>query len=425
MKRISTLSTAAALLSLCAQPVLATNGMNLIGYGSCSALLAGGRMGNVNPTAMVGNPAMLGDIDEPMLCTSLSLLMPTLNYIDAANPQGVHGEDAMFPLPYVGYAKPLNEKMVVGLCGYAQGGMGVDFQDLATVFGTRDDLYSNVAYMKFTGGLGYNASEKTNIGVSLSLGYAMLEFDYFPGTVGPDMNGDMMPDFVGMSATDLTSLTYNARIGFSTRTNDGRLNWGAWFGTKANVGFDGGTLTFAMDLPMMGNDFDLEFKDFSWPTEIGAGMAYKVTPRWTLLGDMNYLGWSGAVDEPYMKTDNEFVNGMLPKFKMHWDDHMAVSVGSKYKINEDIMLLCGYNRAASPVPSDYLNGLFPAIVEEHFTLGGKYNLGEWELMAGVEVAPEATQKNDAPFDASDYFGMTQARVTHSQVSIHLGFSKSF
>jgi long-chain fatty acid transport protein len=430
MKRFSAISAAVLMSSLLAQPAFATNGMNLIGYGACSALLAGGRMGNVNPTAMVGNPAMMADINQPMLCTSLTMLMPSLTYTDYSPMDGsvmnnaVDGESSVFPLPYLGYAKPLNDRMVVGVCGYAQGGMGVDFQDLNTVFGTQDDLYSNVAYMRLTGGFGYKANDRTNIGLSLSLGYAMLEFDYFPNTVAPDWNMDGMPDFIGMSATDLTSFGYNARIGFSTRTIDNRLTWGAWFGTKADVAFDGGTLTFATDLPM-GNDFDLEFKDFSWPTEVGAGFAYKVNSRWHLLGDINYLGWGDAVYEPFMKTDNDMVNGMLPKFKMHWSDRTAVSVGTKYWINQDLVLLAGYNHSQNPVPANFLNGLFPATVEDHYTMGLKYVMGEWALMGGLEFVPEVSQQNPAPYDSSDYFGMTQAEIDHSQLSIHLGFSKNF
>jgi hypothetical protein len=125
MKKALTLLT----LSL-AGSALATNGMNLIGYGAGSALTAGGRMGNVNPTAMVGNPAMLAGIGQPMLCGSLSLLMPSLTYTDhvpmgmgmpgegAVMNNAVEGEKSVFPLPFIGYARPLNERMVVGVCGY-------------------------------------------------------------------------------------------------------------------------------------------------------------------------------------------------------------------------------------------------------------------------------------------------------------------
>lgn len=423
MNRRTLLST--LLAGSLAVPAFATNGMNLIGYGACSALLAGGRMGNVNPTAMVGNPALLAGIDRPMLCTSLTLLMPTLSYRDNANPSAVDGESAVFPLPYVGYARPMGEKWVLGVCGYAQGGMGVDFQDLNTAFGTQDDLYSNVAYLRGTAGFGYKASANTQIGLSVSVGYAMLEFDYFPNTVAPDWNQDGMPDFIGMSAKDLSSFGYNARLGFASYTQDRRFGFGAFFGTKADVNFDNGTLTFATDLPGGANDFDLAFKDFSWPAEIGASTMVKVTPRWTLLADLVHTAWSGAVDAPYMKTGNGMVDSMLPPFQMKWQDRTTVSVSTKFKLTEKAVLLAGYNRAASPVKDNYLNALFPAIVEQHVTCGLSYVLGDWKLMGGVEYAPEVYQENPAPYGASDYFGMMDAVVHHSQVSLHVGFSKSF
>jgi long-chain fatty acid transport protein len=435
MNRTLTLSTL-ALAGALFRPALATNGMNLIGYGAASALMAGGRMGNANPTAMVGNPALLADIDRPMLCTSLSLLMPSLTYTDhvptgmgapnegAVMNDAVEGESSVFPLPFVGYAKPISEKMVVGVCGYAQGGMGVDFKGLNTAFGTRDDLYSNIAYMRLTGGFSYRAGTKSAVGLSVSVGYAALEFDYFPHTV-VDMNGDMVPEFNGMSATDLTSFGYNARLGFSSRAVQDRLLWGAWFGTKAAVSFDGGTLTFAAPMPDGSNGFDAQFKDFSWPAEIGVGFAWEATKRWTLLSDMVHYGWRDAVDEPYLKTDVGMINAMLPPFRMHWRNRTAVSVSSMVRLTEDLTLLAGYNHGASPVPSAALNGLFPATVEDHFSLGAKVVLGDWAVLGGAEVAPQASQTNEAPDDPTDYFGMTNTTIDHSQLSIHLGLSREF
>lgn len=415
---------------------LATNGMNLIGYGAYSALLAGGRMGNANPTAMVGNPALLAEIEQPMLCGSLTLLMPSLTYTDhvpmgmgmpgegAVMNDAVEGEKATFPLPYLGYARPLGQKMVVGVCGYAQGGMGVDFQDLNTAFGTQDDIYSNVAYMRVTGGFAYKASEHSAVGLSLSMGYAMLDFDYFPHTV-IDMNGDLQPDFNGMSVKDLTSFGYNARLGFSSKALDQKLSWGAWFGTQAAVDFDGGTLTFAQGMPDGSNDFDVRFKDFSWPAEIGAGFAYTVNPRVSIYSDLVHYGWRNAVDEPALETEVEMINSMLPPFTMNWENRTAVSMGCKVQVLPTLAILAGYNHGASPVPSRTLNALFPAIVEDHFTLGAKYQMGGWALVGGLEMVPQASQTNAVPDDGTDYFGMTNTTIEHSQLSLHLGFSREF
>ena len=398
---------------------MATNGMNLIGYGANSALTAGGRLANPNPSALVGNPALLADVTQPMLCGSLTLLMPSLTYTDNANPGGVDGEAATFPLPFIGYARPVTERLVAGVCGHAQGGMGVDFQGLNTAFGSQDDIYSNVAYMRLTGGFAYRAGETSSVGLSVSLGYAMLEFDYFPNTM-VDMNGDMQPEFNGMSATELTSFGYNAKLGFRNRVLDGKLDWGAWFGTQAAVDFDGGTLEFAS-----GQSFDAKFKDFSWPAEIGLGMAWQVAPKVTLVSDLVHYGWRDAVDEPALETDNAMINGMLPPFQMHWKNRTAMSVGAKVQVTDNLTALAGYNHADSPVPGNLMNALFPAIVEDHITLGARYRMGGWNLLGGVEIVPEASQTNAAADDMTDYFGMMNTTIDHSQLSLHLGFSKSF
>lgn len=419
MKSIATLLTLAAAL-----PALATNGMNLLGYGAESALMAGGRLFSQGPAALMGNPALLAEVEQPVLAGSLSLLMPQLTYTDAANPGGVDGEPSVFPLPFVGYAKPLGGRLVAGLSAYAQGGMGVDFKDLNTVFGTQDKLYSNVAYLRLTGGAAVKTGNRSAVGLSLSVGYAMLDFDFFPSTV-VDMNGDMQPEFNGMSVQGLTSVGANARLGFSSHALQDRLTWGAWFGTKANMRFEGGTLTFAAPLPDGSNDFAVQFKAFAWPAEIGAGFSYQPTKRVTLVADLVHYGWRDAVDLPYLQTDVAMINAMLPPFHMHWQDRTAASVGGRVQVLDNLAVLAGFNHAASPVPDASLNGLFPATVEDHFTLGLAGRLGSWDLQGGVELAPKVSQTNpDAADDPSDYFGMTRTTIDHNQLSLHLGFRKA-
>ena len=81
-------------------------------------------------------------------------------------------------------------------------------------------------------------------------------------------------------------------------------------------------------------------------------------------------------------------------FQMNWEDQMVYAVGAEYSINPSNAVRVGYNYGESPVPDDYLSPLFPAIVEQHLTLGYGLDLGNWGFQLGYEKALENSQTND-------------------------------
>ena len=57
-----------------------------------------------------------------------------------------------------------------------------------------------------------------------------------------------------------------------------------------------------------------------------------------------------------------------------WKDQTVVALGGAYLLNDALIVRAGYNYGKNPVPDSYLNALFPAIVESHYTLGFGYQL---------------------------------------------------
>ena len=75
----------------------------------------------------------------------------------------------------------------------------------------------------------------------------------------------------------------------------------------------------------------------------------------------------------------------------NWADQTVVSLGAAYRMNDVLTLRGGLNLASNPIPKDMTNPLFPAIVENHVTLGAAYQLSkQWQLDAAMSHAGKVT-----------------------------------
>ncbi|RME68922.1 MAG: aromatic hydrocarbon degradation protein, partial [Verrucomicrobia bacterium] len=59
-----------------------------------------------------------------------------------------------------------------------------------------------------------------------------------------------------------------------------------------------------------------------------------------------------------------------------WDDQTVFMAGFSWAATSDLLLRFGANYASNPIPDQYLNCLFPAIVQKHLTAGLGYRINE-------------------------------------------------
>jgi long-chain fatty acid transport protein len=141
------------------------------------------------------------------------------------------------------------------------------------------------------------------------------------------------------------------------------------------------------------------------PAEIGVGASYALDGH-TLAVDYKQIKWSDA------KGYKDF----------KWDDQDVIIVGYQYA-EDNWALRAGYNHATSPIKDQGLAGSlanvfnllgFPAIVEDHYTVGASYGFSK---MTSLDLAyvyvPEATEK--FAYDLGG--GATTIETKHSQQAI--------
>jgi len=377
---------------LSALPSWATNGMNMIGYGAVSSGMGGADLAVVeNASAMNINPAGICSCSGPQLTLGASLLMPELHHHDVTN--SLDAKDSYSPLPLITYVTPLEgTNLTIGIGAFAQGGMGVEYKNVVTPFMTRDELYSHVGYLKITPTLAWQSPDsRLKLGASVHLGRVETEIKYFPNTTMPGM-------FDGFKVKDLEATGFGVRLGFQYEL-DNLVIGGSWL-SKTDLDFDGGSLSLASE---PGTQINAEMKGFNWPQRVGLGFVYNINYAFRIAADIDWIEWSQALETVTLTGGPEPI-----LFEMDWDDQWVYAIGAEWGFTERWVARAGYNYGESPVPDRTLSALFPAIVEEHATLGVGYHTYSWK----VDLAYEHGFKNE---QTNPNTGATES---HEQKTVH-------
>jgi long-chain fatty acid transport protein len=161
-------------------------------------------------------------------------------------------------------------------------------------------------------------------------------------------------------------------------------------------------------------------EDFQWPAVLGLGVAFSPAERWVLAADYKRIQWSDTMADFNMvftaaggDLDGETV-GIT--FYQDWEDQSVFNLGAAFRASELLVLRGGAVIASNPIPDEFVNPLFPAIEENHFTGGLGLNFAERQaLNLSFAVAPEVAQTNSN----------TTLDVTHSQFNFQMMYSLGF
>jgi long-chain fatty acid transport protein len=431
----------------------ATNGMNPV----ASGVEAAGRGGvdqaiATETTAMNTNPA--GITQSPgRIDATVSLLQPSLTLTDrAAMPSGtmtlddgVKSRTKLFPLINAGFTTHIWNGLYGGLGFATQGGMGAEFRGLHTFAAdptkpgvptpSTYDTFSQVAYMKLTPTLAYRFEGLAkgfdlSFGAALNLGMSSMEFRH-SGMQFPEpgnTSGLYAQHSLAFKSDWATGVA--VRLGVLAEMFEKKLSVGLSYQSKASLKYKGAA-TVDGQLSYDGN------MDFGWPQEIAGGVAVRPIPGLVLGADLHWIGWSAAIDTV---TLSGTATGPAPAgygtltapFQMHWRDQLAFAVGGEYEIIPSFAVRAGYNYGKSPVRSDGVNPLFPAVSEHHFAFGVGVRPIPKKLSFdfAMEVSPANTVSTDANNQLAHQPGTTNPNgysvdVSMSQVTAHIGASYRF
>jgi long-chain fatty acid transport protein len=220
-----------------------------------------------------------------------------------------------------------------------------------------------------------------------------------------------------INPTTKVGLSYHSKTSLGDMKGDATLSMqvvsaggtGNPFGPAGNV-----------TLPITGK---IKIVDFQWPETYGMGISHQLSDRVMFAADYKRINWADVMKNFKMSftADTSAANGgfggavMDATLYQNWDDQDVFQVGMSYKATDVLTLRGGASFSNNPIPDMYMNPLFPAIEENHYTLGVGYAFSKMDdINFSLQHAPKVTQTNGQ--------GVT---VDHSQLSWQLMYSKRF
>lgn len=425
---------------------LATNGMNMEGYGPVALGMGGASMAYDNGSAaMMNNPATLGLMDDAhRLDLALGFLGPDVNASMGGN-ASQSSADA-FGGPALGWSRR-HGKVTFGMGVYGQGGMGTEygsnsFMNMGTGLTTRSEL--GVGRILFP--LAYTVSPDLIIGGTVDFVWAGLDMqmamrvDQMSSMMAP--GGDTYGNIGGSLAGALGGMNLNASdVGYFNFSNgnpfSGKAHSSGYAGKLGFVYKASPSLTLGGTYHSSTNIFDLEadgaelrivrpgvgalasmtgkvaYKNFNWPSSYGLGMAYQANERLMIAADYKRTNWAKTMKD-FKMTFVDSASGMNMDMTLYqnWKDQDVWMLGFAYQTTDALTLRAGVNIAKNPVPDYFMHPLFPAIVKNHFTAGFGYLFSKASSIDfAYSYAPEVTVTNSA--------GVT---VSHSQNNMQFIYS---
>ncbi len=390
----------------------ATNGFNLIGFGTESTLMGGADTAVARDTSALNtNPAGLTQIQGKAF-DGFGTMLRTLDLAHKDSfDNDVKASNRYTFLGGGGYAQSLDSlPCTAGVGLFAQGGAGGVYKHVNTVAGNQDELSSLFAIAKIIPGMGCQVSDRLSVGVSLALIYAGLDQKVFPDTPG-----------IGLKLEDASSLRTGFKLGAMYQLTP-KITLGASYTGKTELPMSGGELT--INSPTLGNvKYDhASVRGLALPQELALGVALKPSDDWLLSFKLNWIDWSGAIKDITIRgtsPNNPLADPVtsLPPTAGYWKDQLVIATGVAYTLNERTTLYAGYNYGRNPIPKQNSSSLLAAILEHHFTLGASRQLNqEWKMTGGVEyVAPAKVEYT------SQLFG--QAEVRNEALFLHVMLSR--
>ena len=413
MRRVSIILSMLALSDV--NLAFAVNGLQMIGFSAESTALAGsGHVAIADTSSINTNPAAMSLIQGTRFDFSAAPLQAFLHHSDVFGNNNVAGQNNVTILGDVGFATRFASLpgLTVGAGIFTQGGFGTEFRNLNTAFGSRDDTFSFLRYLKFAVGLSYEVTEKLSIGIAPSVGYSDISLQLFPGTSVAPSPG--LPNgFAGLDIHDNcarngglgplgdecpSDVVFSVKVGAMYRA----LPWltvGATYTSPATFKYTDGEATLNFSAFGLGNvNYHARVSGIKWPQQVDVSMAARPTEQLLVALTTSWINWDSLnnVDVTATNPNNPLAPSQVKlRIPFNWKDEIVLAFGLSYaaiqeqswKNTDRFVLRIGYNYCNNPIPKETLSPLAPLILEHHFTGGFGWRFTEkWAFDLGAIYA---------------------------------------
>ena len=376
-------------------------GMKAKGMGGAATAMASDAFGGANnPASMVWAGDRL-DIGLDLFATKRRI--ERTGAAAGTIPNGsVDSDSNLFFVPEFGYNKMLGWDMSAGITVYGNGGMNTDyaggqspgggvnacgtgagqFNQASQQAGPYNMLCGsgklgmNLEQLIFSPTFALKLNKDHSVGASLLIAYQRFKAEGLSAFYG----------FTPNAANPFASNNY-----VTNRGNDSAWGYGVKLGWMGKVS-DATTLGASYTSKIKMGKFD-KYKDlfagqgyFDMPQTLNLGIAYKVSPVWTLAADYQWIDYASikSVANSSRTGADGAGTGIANSLGCDtcrgfgWSSVNVLKLGVEYQYNPALTLRAGYNRTDNPIQSRDVtfNFIAPGVVQDHLTAGFTYSLSK-------------------------------------------------
>ena len=398
------------IIALSISSSLIAGGFALSGVGAKAIGMGGAFRGLANDfSACYWNPAGLTQLDKTQFNISGVGLYPSLKYNPNLGLPGfkdgedIENEPKLWLFPNIsGFYKVKQESnWIAGIGMFVPCGLGAewdlwDFPEEVPVPGVgllpatwdktldKNEWSSSIGIFDIHPSFAYQMNNKLSFGFGISIFYGMIEINKLKPH--PE-NGFYIPTHMKLSGTGMGfganfGILYKPsnkfQVGISGKTPSSiKLNGEAELNTFLNNWYNPYDSTHTNPLNLSSKP-DVE-ATLPMPTDIGIGIAYKLTEKLLITSDVTWTGWS-CMDKIELEFDGvNPIGDTLNTSEMvtDWDDIIRFSLGAEYLLNNKLALICGYYFDPTPIPKETITPTLPDFGNMHSAnLGVGYKISD-------------------------------------------------
>ncbi len=312
-----------------------------------------------NPTAMLHNPANLSSIERFSINGTITLFQPTneapflippTDPMSAPTTQSFDSEASIFPLPFLGVAGRVHDRVVIGGGAYFVSGVGSEYT--LPALGT---LKLEIAVSELALPVAVQITDELSVGVAVRVGYAMQRTTQPLPPSGPMMEpGEISQKLSGISFPAAT-------LGVTYRPLP-ELSLALVYRSKMKTNIDGNST-------INGMDFDSESE---WLTahSLRAGIAGSLLQHRLVLALDGKYTFTGESNERQVIDTNIMGSTMRTDILLDWENILTGNLGVEFWAHPMFAVRTGYSISQSATPESLPNPFTPSPGLLHAVTGG-------------------------------------------------------
>ena len=366
-----------------------------------------------DPSTVFWNPAGMTHLDSAAADISAVLLLPEIHFSDRGTTATTPGSGGApvpvtggnggnpfgpSPVPNVHVAYPLLDKQLwIGLGVTAPFGLKPEYND--SWFGRYESTETSLQVINVGPAVAYKVNNMLSIGGGIDIQYSDAKLkSRIPDPLNPG-GPTAATDARFRADGDAFAVGFNAGV---TVTPAEGTRLGLHYRSAVTHELEGDVTIGGLTGPLAGANGRSSMKaDLKLPDIVGFGIAQKVTPELTLLGQVNYFNWSRYEAVRFRFDDGSPDLVSTQNYKDSW----SFAIGAEYQLNDKWTVRGGFQYDQTPSSDATWFSSRVADADRYYVaVGATYRFSD---MLSVDVGYAHAFMDQARIDRTDtFFGGT-------------------